>query len=422
MSRRRRLPIAAIVAVNVFALAAFAAGAASLSDRGSRRLSEAVNGRTSAPRVEVARRLPWTIDPLYDDPTVVSDEELRDVLAKVRPKFRRERLGPNHVEHALRAWGGTVRFGDPAVMDGPDMVTYLTDHGRQLASWKAEPAAVPLLIERPDGVAVNWGKLPGESVHHDHWLACLTEAGLPLDTPIFGPSRRGDTLEDALQEAVRDFDPAERETEWSVLAFGLRLPPETTSWTNRDGRRVDFDLLAETLMRGDERFGVCSGTHRVYSLMVLLRLDDRFHFLAPRVREAVLAHLRGVRDLITAAQWEDGRWAGDWSRGAASRRTAAQAAAEGQAGAGEADYKQVIATGHHLEWLAIAYPELHPDRDAVRKAADWLVAQVRAVPEEQLLGQYTFYSHVGNALALWRKTRPAEAWGQLSIGGTLAAP
>ncbi len=419
---RRRLPVAAIAAVNVFAFAAFAVAAAALSDRGERRMFEATSGRTSAPRVEIGHRLPWSVTPFYDDPSVVSDEGLRDVLFKIRPKFDRDKLSSNYVEHALRAWGATVRFQDPAIMDGPQLVEYMTDYGRQLTSWESEPAAVPLIVERPDGVAINWGKQPGESVHHDHWLACLTEAGVPLDTPIYGPSRRGDTLEDAIQEAARDFDPSERETEWSVMAFGFWLPPETTSWTNRDGRRIDFDLLAGTLMRGDKRFGVCSGTHRVYSLMVLLRLDDRFHLLTPPVREAVLAHMRTVRDLITVAQWEDGRWAGDWSAGAVSRRTNKQAAAEHEEGAGEADYKQVIATGHHLEWLAIAYPELHPNRDVVRKAAAWIVAQVRAVPQEQLMTQYTFYSHVGNALALWRKTHPAAAWGKLSNGEPLEAP
>src|SRR5690606_19046663 len=104
-----------------------------------------------------------------------------------------------------RAWGSEIQFGEPGIMDGPVMVDFLTDYARHLASWG--PEAQPLLVERPTGLEINWGRQPGESIHHDHWLACLTEAGVPLDTPIFGPSRRGDTLNDALQEALRDFDP-----------------------------------------------------------------------------------------------------------------------------------------------------------------------------------------------------------------------
>jgi hypothetical protein len=258
-------------------------------------------------------------------------------------------------------------------------------------------------------VQINWGKKPGESVHHDHWLACLTEAGVPLDTPIFGPNRRGDTLEDALQEALRDFDPNERETEWSVMAFGMWLPPDHKSWTNRDGRHIDFNLLAETEMRGASRFGVCGGTHRVYSLMALLRLDDEYKLLAPPVREAVYDHLRGVRDAITLSQQEAGNWGTDWPNGKSAHDRPLD----------EPNYRRVIATGHHLEWLAIAYPDLHPNRDVVRKAAAWLVKTTRDIPQEELLGQYTFFSHVGNALSLWRKTHPADAWPKLAAGGKL---
>lgn len=410
MRPKRRLPIVAIAAVNVVAIAAFGAAAVSLSERGERRVLQAVTGRPTAPRLAISRKRPLRVEPLYDDPGVVSDAELRDVLDKVKPRFGRERLSPNHVEHALRAWGATIRFGEPGVMNGPDLVGYLTDYGRQLASWRGVEQAEPLLIERPDGIDVNWGKRPGESVHHDHWLACLSEAGASLDTPIFGPRRRGDTLEDALQEALRDFDPNEKETEWSVMAFGFWLPPDHKAWINRDGRRIDFNLLAETEMRGAKRFGVCGGMHRVYSLMVLLRLDDEYRLLKPQVREAVYDHLRGVRDAIVLSQNEDGRWRSDWPNGESARKKPLD----------EPLYRQVIATGHQLEWLAIAYPDLQPPREVVQKAAHWAVETTRSTPQEQLLREYTFFSHVGNALALWRKTHPADAWPKLARGEPLS--
>ncbi len=410
MRIRRRLPLAAIIGVNAVAVTAFAAAAMSLSDRGERRVLQVVTGRPTAERVKISHREPLRIEPLYNDPTVVSDAELRDVLDKVKPRFKADKLSPNHVEHAVRAWGATIRFGEPDVMDGPDLVEFLTDYGRQLSSWRGVEQAEPLLIERPDGIDVSWGKKPGESVHHDHWLACLSEAGASLDTPIFGPSRRGDTLEDALEEALRDFDPNEKETEWSVMTFGLWLPPDHKAWTNREGRRIDFDLLAETEMRGAKRFGVCGGMHRVYSLMVLLRLDDDYKILSPAVREGVYDHLRGVRDAITLSQNEDGRWRSDWPNGAAARANPID----------EPLYRQVIATGHQLEWLAIAYPDLHPDREVIRRAADWVIETTRETPQDQLLGQYTFFSHVGNALALWRKTHPTEAWPKLKAGEPLA--
>jgi hypothetical protein len=75
---------------------------------------------------------------------------------------------------------------------------------------------------------------------------------------------------------LRDFRLDERETEWSVMSFALWMAPQkTATWHNGQGRQITFDMLAERLMRNHKRDGVCLGTHRVYSLMLLVRLDDQ---------------------------------------------------------------------------------------------------------------------------------------------------
>lgn len=346
--------------------------------------------------VPIARETPLVIEPLYDDPEVVSDDELAAVLAKVQPRFSQSQLKPNFVEHALRTWGLNAEFQDPAVMSGRALKDYLVDHGRYLAAWGDD--VEPLLLDRPAGVAIRWGKETGASVHHDHWLASLTEAGVNLHEPVFTPNRRM-TVHEVLQQALRDFRVDESETEWSALAFGLWLP-STNHWTTNTGREVSFDILAERLMRGDKKLGVCAGTHRVYSLMVLLRLDDAHHILSPSTRQLVYQHLERVRDLITVSQFPDGHWPSNWADGA-------DAVAHPIT---DEFHKQVIATGHHLEWLAIAPPELHPPREQILKAADWAVRTTTSQSQSGILSRYTFFSHVGNALALWRKTHPAAFW------------
>ena len=348
---------------------------------------------------ELPRTRPLVITPLYDDPAVVSDDELADVLAKIRPVFPAAQLKPNFVEHALRAWSVRAKFADPRALSGEQLKNFLTDHGRYLASWGEGVA--PLLSDQKDGVEVRWGKEEGASVHHDHWLACLTEAGVALDEPVFTASQRPQTIADVLQQSLADFRLDEAEVEWSVMAFGLWIAPQK-SWQTRDGRRISFDLLAERLMRGHKRFGVCSGTHRLYSLMSLVRLDDEFPMLSAERRAEILAHLRSVRDLITVCQFSDGHWPSNWSSGASALEHPVE----------DELYKQVIATGHHLEWLAIAPEELHPPREQIHKAADWLIATTRAQSANEILQRYTFFSHVGNALALWRKTHPSEFWSQ----------
>jgi len=393
-----------LLLVQAIVCSAFAVALAATPDSLVRRAGRGRGGPESAETVPVARQTAYRVAPLYDDPTVVSDAGLTTVLRKIRPRFSRRQLRPNHVEHALRAWGKDAEFSglpgdDSNVLSGREMLDVLLNHGRYIRSWNGE--ADPLLSRNDGGLSVRWGghDISG-SVHHDHLLASLTEAGVSLDETVYPPTGEPMTFGDVLQQALRDFQPDEKEIEWSAMAFGLWLPPTTTSWTNSAGRRITFDLIARRLLRGHPKFGTCSGTHRVYSLVLLYRLDQEFGFLRKSTRGAVRSHLRRMRNLITASQFPDGHWSSNWSEG----RSAVTRPIS------EPHYKSVIATGHHLEWLAIAPPEFHPPREVVRKAARWLVRDVQRKSPEQILAHYTFYSHVGNALCLWRKTRPAAFW------------
>lgn len=390
-----------ILTVQGIVLATLGAAYAMRSEQTDRQLLRAVTGADGMPAISIPRQRPLEIAPLVDRadlPGIVSEAELAYALQRVRPRFPRKELRPNLVEHALRTWGVEAQFDDPAILSGPEMAAFLTDHARFVDSWGAQ---VPeLLEERPDGIAIRWGHYRSASVHHDHWLASLTEAGVSLDTPVYGPGRHDATIEDVLREALRDFRLDERETEWTAMAFGLWLAP-THAWTGSGGRRYSFDLIAERLMRGHGEKGVCSGTHRVYSLTLLLRLDDQFDaVLSNAVRKQVDAHLQGVRDAIRESQFEDGHWPGNWAEG---KDAVTQPRTEPLSA-------QIIATGHHLEWQAIAPAHLRLSDAQNRKAVEWLLTTMRGHSDEQILQNYTFYSHVGNAFALWRKTRPTPFW------------
>ena len=359
------------------------------------------------------RRQPWPLETLpdippprpvpslYDDPAIVSDEQLAAVLRKLIPRFSQSQLRPNLIEHALRTWGSEIRFGADDTISGPDLAAFLTDSAKHLQSWNHR--VPPLLVDTGLGVHVRFSEDAAGSVHHDHALAALTEAGLPLNAPVF-TTVRSLQLRDVLQEALRDFRPDERETEWSAMAFTLWLAgPEITGWHTANGRAVTLDLLARRLIRSHKRGGVCLGTHRIYTLMLMLRLneDHAGKLLHPDTVTASTAYLADIRDRITASQWPDGSWNSNWVDGADCFRLADPQ---------EKGSKRVIATGHHLEWLALAPENLHPPRDQVLKAAEWLVRNVSRTPQQEIDQNFTFYSHVGKALALWRKTSPAEFW------------
>lgn len=408
MMKSRQISSVAVVSVQAVVISAFAISYAMGSSATQRLVQNEVTRTSRVPLVEIPRETPLTVEPLYDDPQVVSDADLAMVLAKIQPRFWSKDdptkpvsgLKPNHVEHALRTWWIKATFQDPQVMSGESLKDYLVDHGKWLAAWgdAKRKTAASLIQDTPDGVTIRWGKEEGASVHHDHWLACLTEAGVSLSEPVFTPSARK-SVADVLQEALRDFRLDEQEVEWSAMAFGFWIMPQK-EWTTRSGRTMSFDMLAERLMRGHLRFGVCSGTHRLYSLMVLIRLDDDYQILSPGMREQALDHLRNVRDLITASQFDDGHWPTNWGDGEEAISKPAD----------DVLYKKVIATGHHLEWLAIAPKELHPPHEKILKAAAWVIQTTNEQTEKDIAERYTFFSHVGNALALWRHTHPADFW------------
>lgn len=402
MKHKHHIKAKAILLVQLLFIGAFGAAWAALSPTQRQQMQAEIRGVPPLTDVPFVNRNPAVVTPLYDEPQVVSDEQLLQVLTKVLPHFSRERLKPNFVEHALRIWGSEVTFDDPQVLSGPEMTEFLLDSGRYAASWG--DAATPVLEANDGGVHVRWGIDTTTSVHHDHMLACLAEAGVGLDRPVFTTARRTN-LQQILSEALRDFRPDERETEWSVMGFVLYLmPQQTTSWHNSEGRRITLDMLADRLMRGHRKKGVCLGTHRIYSLMAMLRLDDEFggsQTLSPATRSSILHFLSGARDLMIASQEADGSWPPNWYDG--------DRAAE-KSDPSEPFYRRVIATGHHLEWLAIAPRELHPPQDVIRRAAEWMIRNTLETSQDVIAANYTYYSHAGNALALWRGTSPSEFW------------
>ena len=402
----RRVPSMCILILQVPIVAAFAWSYSSLSPESQRQVRRLVVAKSQNIELPLERDQALQIAPLYDDPELVSDEELAAVLKQIVPHFPAKKMKPNHVEHALRAWHVDAKFQDPDALSGEKLRDFLIDYDQFLKSWKPEaegdPNPVSLLEDRPDdGIYIRWGRDSNSvSVHHDHLLACLTEAGLPLSQPVFTPGRRDLTFRDVLRQALRDFRYDERETEWSVMAFGLWLPP-TKSWRLNDGREMSFDMLAQRLLRGHKKMGTCGGTHRLYSLMVLLRLDEQFDILSDDVQAAVFKHLESVRDILKVSQFEDGHWPYNWPAGEDAVKKPDLSIPE---------FRHVIATGHHLEWLSIAPESLHPPREQTRKAADWIIQKTIAMTEDEILENYTFFSHVGNSLAMWRKTNPSKFW------------
>ena len=318
---------------------------------------------SDAPRLPELRNEPLAVTPRYDDPQVVTDGQLAMVLEKLRPQLAHQQPKVNHVDHALRFWGVDARFDDPACLSGEAMRQLLLDHGTFAAAWGE--STHPLLERVAGGVAVRTQLGFATASHVDHTLATLAEIGTPLDQSIVTASGPA-TVADVLRGALSDFSLNQQEYEWTTLALAL-YSPEATPWRSKERQAVTFDRLADRIMRQPYAQGVCYGNHRLFTLAVLLHVDDEHEIFSSTARTRVVEHLIEATGRLIATQSSEGYWDENWS-GAGNVTGDVQKMKE--------QGRRLLATGHALEWWAVAPSDLHPPRDVIVRAGQWLVGEV----------------------------------------------
>ncbi len=348
--------------------------------------------------IAVERQEPWTISPRYDDPRVATDEQLHQVLQRLMPPAGAPNT--NTLVHALRLWGPAADFGSDAIASGARMREYyLDDHQFQKLAGADAP---PLWSIERDGVRARpweaWDKdRDTGSVHTDDLLATLAEIGTPLNQRVItrsGPTTVG-TL---LQDTMRRFHREQHEYEWSAISYARYLFP-TTEWRNRWGQKITVADVVDELLAQPYSNGVCGGTHRLEALVVLYRADEQARVLSRHERKKIVARLAEVSRLLVAAQHADGYWTRRWLSG---RPPATNAKTD--------LYERILLTGHHLEWLALAPPEVQPPRETIVRAGQWLVRAMLEIDPQTLASHYGPCSHAGRALCLWRSQEPYIAW------------
>ncbi len=342
---------------------------------------------------------PWAIAPLRDESVVVEMDVVRKVLNRLELRDQGAQLKINHVDHALRFLGKEHRPKQAGMLSGKQMLALLTDHREFVRRYGDEEP--PLLESSSRGVRVRfWGSELTTSTHRDHTVATLAEVGVPLDFSIHTPDGLA-TMRDLVQYVLLSFALDQQEYEWSSLVAGLFLAPQR-QWFNSAGRRLTFDMLALRIMRQRMPQGVCYGNHRLFTLAALLQLDQQHRIFAPRVRSIAVRYLQGMSRRLVQHQHPRGFWNGQWpARKPESLRPATT-------GTVDRLPDRILATGHALEWMAIAPEEVLPPREVVVRAAAWLSETILGLGEQDILQWYTFLSHAGRALAMWRGKYPVQ--------------
>lgn len=342
---------------------------------------------------------PLRIEPQYDRPAVVSSEQLVAVLHQLKPRLRGPQPKINHVDHALRFWGVEAVFDDPDCLSGVEMRELLLDHRRFREAWG--PDEEPFLIPDTRGIRVRIMDGDSTASHVDHTLAGLAEVGTPLDYPVMTPDGEK-PLQMILEQSLREFSLNQQEYEWSTLAYALYLP-HANKWRSSEGQEITFDRLADRIMRQRLAQGVCRGNHRLHALVMLLRVNDQQKILSGQGRQRVTEYLQDVTRRLVKSQSAEGYWDHTWPgierEGEPSDRSSDFAP--------QAD--QILVTGHVLEWWSLSPPEILPEDQVIERAGQWLTTTITQLTPAQVRKQYTFLSHAGRALSLWRGKFPAAA-------------
>ncbi|MFK7777710.1 MAG: hypothetical protein QM501_06260 [Gimesia sp.] len=341
------------------------------------------------------RRDPIKVTPLYDRPEIVSDEDLASVLNRLRPQFRGKTPRINHVDHALRFWGIEADFEDEQSLSGIEMRDLLLDHRRFNQAWGAE--SKPLLVQNKYGIKPRVKQGLASSSHEDHTLATLAEVGTPADYPVVTPNGET-TLAALIQEALSSFSLNQKEYEWSTLVFALYLNTPK-AWMTTEGQLVDFNLISERIMRQKPTKGVCYGNHRLHALVMLLRVDEQTPILTAQGRNKIIQYLKNITQLLVRTQSKEGYWDKNWDGSKLDLSTEKLFTPRS---------RRILATGHPMEWWALAPEEVLPPEETLQKAGHWLIKSIKQMPESEIKNSFTFLSHAGRALALWRGKFPYQ--------------
>ncbi len=258
----------------------------------------------------------------------------------------------------------------------------------------------------------------------------------------------------------------------SLLAFAFYLP-ESRVWNDAEGGRVSFDRLAELVVsrerprhvgRAETEEDVRAELERLWSLAVLLRIDDQQSLLTAKSRSRVVTGLQLATSQLCAAQHRDGSWDEAWWLEPTLKSTEHRAARElqGESRAMErfvarsASAARLFTTARILEWWALAPREALPPQDVPARATRWLCDEFEAlVPSQSLSEAIDSHSrhavdggdppvmlaqwvspefsvqpedqsrlaegHVVRALALWRGRTPEAALREELLRGKTAA-
>ena len=312
---------------------------------------------------DVPRRFPPIAKRIFP----ADSEQARSVAAACRVRLSVAPSGPVMC-HMLRLYGQSDIPGW-SLSSGSEILKILTDDSiaqEKLGKTFLLPTRTGFRYRLPIAGAVRTGT-DGES-HRDLFLAAFAELGLPLSTPIMHASKDG-RVRDLLSDSIENFDLQQNEIAWTAIAYTIYLP-DLSHWTNREGKRFDMEQLTREILSRPLASSSCGGTHLLFALTLILRSNERGHFLSTASREALRDHLKCCVGVAISAQSSDGSWTSRWERGMPILSDH------------ESQLSKLLITGHMMEWMEYLPDDLQPPIPVYERGAAWLC---RALTEVKVI-------------------------------------
>lgn len=294
----------------------------------------------------------------------------------------------SQLTHGLRLWGADADGLALGKWNGSRMLDIVCSAERAQEVFGFSPH----ILNRNGlhfGHLIVEDKLKGEK-HLDETLSVFGEIGVHSDRKIVVWDQTTD-VSSAVRAAATNLT-LDQNLDFAPLAYALYLPPQST-WTNKFGEVITFDDVCLSVCEQPMGSGCCFGTHAIYSLACVLAANEQHKILSDTATQAVRSKLTEAVNALRESQQEDGCWHPEWF--AAKREL------------GHADYGEMIsATGHSLEWLAVAPQDIIDDPEMISRGCDGLLNLFLEAPSASLRDEYNYYTHAASALRMWSP----ESW------------
>lgn len=228
-------------------------------------------------------------------------------------------------------------------------------------------------------------------VHRDQCLAVLGELGVPLHHKL-AINGQNKCLHDVLKDSIANFYIDQQELEWTAVAYGCYLPP-ARSWQNRFGETATFDDVATILLNRSLSDATCAGTHRLFTLTILLRIDrEHIPIFSLGMREKVLAWLKECLGIALKSRSADGSWDLSW------HPSVLKAPPDYWTPAHDGRMVRILATGHLAEWMLYLPEDLKVPDEVLRQSGMWCFERLRIATPRQIEGAFCPYSHCASVV------------------------